>query len=145
MSATLPLTGCSFLFVQAPHEERGYRGVMGCTTTPVAPIIDTIFTLTNIASTAYVASEDNVTNKGTAVSVGLAVAALWLSSAMYGYYNTNRCTELQRDDYDDRPYHRPVRSSRVEWQEPTIEPAPAAAAGRASDAACRDGGGSAAV
>jgi hypothetical protein len=128
LSVTLSLSGCSFLFVQPPHEGHGYRGVVGCTTTPVAPIVDTIFTLTNVASTAYVASADNLTNRGTAVAVGLAVTALWFSSAMYGYHYTYRCTELQRNDDDDRPYHRPGRSSRLpEPIEPApIEPAPPA-------------------
>jgi hypothetical protein len=38
--------------------------------------------LTNVASAVYVAGQDNVTNKNAAVGLGLAVAGLWLSSAI---------------------------------------------------------------
>ncbi len=117
VATTLPLAGCSFIFIQPPHEDDGYRRVTTCTTSPVAPIIDTIFTLTNFGSAAYVASENNVTNKGTAVAAGLAVGALWLSSAIYGYYNTNRCSELQTGD-DERPYRGPVHTTGSGWGGP---------------------------
>lgn len=128
LAATLPLTGCSFLFVQPPHESDDFRSAAGCTTSPVAPVIDTIFTLTNVGSALYVASEDNVTNKGTAVGAGLLVGALWLSSAIYGYYNTSQCAELQRN-LDDGPYRGPVHTVRPSWgvrrvAPATIEPPP---------------------
>jgi hypothetical protein len=101
-------SGCSFIFVQPPKDDDFHaRGTRNCTTTPVAPVIDSLFTLTNLLSAFYVANEDNVTNKGTAVGVGLGVAAFWLSSAIYGYYNTSQCAELARED-DAGPYHRPV-------------------------------------
>jgi hypothetical protein len=136
-SATLPVTGCSFLFVQPPHEEYGSRGVIGCTTNRAAPVIDTIFTLTNFFSALYVASEDNVTNKGASVGAGLAVGALWLSSAIYGYYNTSQCSELLADSEDDAPYRRRMPNPRPAWRAPVVPrpappppppPAPAAAA-----------------
>lgn len=120
---TLSMSGCSFLFVQPPKDDYPARGyTMNCTTSPVAPVFDTIFTLTNLLSAGYVAQEDNVTNKGTAVTAGLLVAGAWLSSAIYGYYNTSRCSELMNED-DSPPYRRPVHYQ----PRPTWRPAPVAA------------------
>lgn len=115
--------GCSYLFVTPPHEDYGGRVIGDCTTNRAAPVIDTIFVTTNVLSAVYVAGEDNVTNKGTAVGLGLSVAALWLSSAIYGYYNTSRCSELLEDD---SPYSRPLPRrpvARPTWQ-PMPPPAP---------------------
>jgi hypothetical protein len=121
--ATTPLTGCSFIFVQPPHDQDGYRGIADCTTVPVAPVIDTIFALANIGAAGYVASEDNVANKGQVVGSGIAVATLWLSSAIYGYYYTSRCSELQREA-EDGPYRGPLWSAPHGWRAP-VAPRPA--------------------
>src|SRR3954471_8739765 len=78
------LSGCSWIFVQPlpPRHESGDR--TACTTNRAAPVIDTILTLTHVTSAIYVAGQDNVTNKGPAVTAGLLVGAMWLSSAIYG-------------------------------------------------------------
>ncbi len=91
--------GCSFLFVQPPKDDVPSRGAGDCTTSAVAPVVDSLFALTNAVSAAYVASLSNeeITNKGPAIGLGLGVAAVWLASAIYGYYNTSRCVELVRD------------------------------------------------
>jgi hypothetical protein len=74
--------GCSYLFVQPPpeHPERADR--ITCTTNRAAPVIDTIFMTTNLASAVYVAGQDNVKNQGEAMVLGLTVATLWMSSAI---------------------------------------------------------------
>ncbi len=100
------LSGCSWIFVQPlpPSYER--RGRTDCTTNRAAPVIDTILTLTNVGSAVYVASQDNVTNKGTSVTLGLLVGALWFSSAIYGYSKTSECEDALADD-EPRGYSRP--------------------------------------
>ncbi|HVY38161.1 MAG TPA: hypothetical protein VHM31_09500 [Polyangia bacterium] len=124
----LPLAGCSLMFVQPPHEGYGYRGVVGCTKNRLAPFIDTVFTATNVASAVYVASQDNVTNKGGAVAVGLAAAGAWAASAAYGYYNTNRCAELLADaEDDDRPFRRHPNNGPFGWRAPVAPMPPAGA------------------
>jgi hypothetical protein len=101
----LSSSGCSWLFVQPlpPNYERGDDS--NCTTSRVAPVIDTIFTATNLASAIYVSGQNNVANKGSAAALGTSVAILWLSSAIYGYRSTSAC----EDALDDvRPsYSRP--------------------------------------
>src|SRR6185312_5486873 len=131
LAAIVPSSGCSYLFVTPPHETYGGH-VANCTTNRAAPVIDTIFVGTNVISALYVAGEDNVTNKGSSVALGLGVAALWLSSAIYGYYNTSQCEELRSQEASG-PYYpppRPVR--RPAWQQqpppPAYAPPPAAPA-----------------
>ncbi len=106
--ASLPFSGCSWLFVQPlpANYERG--DTITCTTNRAAPVIDTLFTLTNVGSAVYVSSENNVTNKGTAVTAGLLVGALWLSSAIYGYSKTSECQEAVDDDAPAPHYRRPI-------------------------------------
>jgi hypothetical protein len=96
--------GCSWIFVQPLPPEHGYD-YQPCTSSRVAPVIDTIFTITNVASALYVGTRDNVTNKGTAVTFGLSVATLWGLSAGYGYSHTAECEAAH--EIDERGYHAP--------------------------------------
>jgi hypothetical protein len=100
----LLLPSCSFLLVESlPENYKPRRRVLSCTTNRAAPVIDTVLTLTNIASAIYVASLDNVKNKGTSVMLGLSVAALWANSAIYGYKATNACEEA-KEEAEGGPY-----------------------------------------
>lgn len=110
----LPLSGgCSYIFVTPPRSDYYGGPVAGdCTSNVAAPVIDTLLTTTNLFSTLYVAGENNVTNKGQAVGVGLLATGFWLSSAIYGYYNTSKCSDL-RNGEDQGPYRRPVRVRRT--------------------------------
>jgi hypothetical protein len=88
----LLLPGCSWLFVDRLPEDRHSHRDYDCTTSRTAPVVDTILTATNVASAIYVANQDNVKNKGPAVMLGLSVAAIWASSAVYGYRATSECS-----------------------------------------------------
>ena len=92
------LSGCSWIFVQPlpPRYERADS--IACTTNRAAPVVDTILTVTNVTSAVYVAGENNVANKGAAVSLGLLVGAMWFSSAIYGYTKTSECEAALEDD-----------------------------------------------
>jgi hypothetical protein len=92
------MSGCSWLFVQPLPPPPLRTEPLNCTTSRAAPVLDTLFTATNVASAIYVGSQDNVANKGTAVTFGLAVAALWLSSAVYGYSKTSECEDAMAED-----------------------------------------------
>lgn len=133
----LSLPACSYLFVTPPHEGYGGQFNRDCTTNRAAPVIDTILVATNTVSAVYVAGKENVKNQEAAVSLGVAFAAFWLSSAIYGYYNTSRCSELVEDE---GPYSRPVPHfvpplPRPTWQPmpPATPPAPPAAGAGQSD------------
>ena len=90
-----PGTGCSLFFVKGvKSEDRRYFNP-SCTTNAWAPTVDAVLTGTNTASAIYVAGQDHVVNKEAAVTVGLAVAAVWLSSAIYGFSNVNECRDLK--------------------------------------------------
>jgi hypothetical protein len=122
-------SGCSFLFVTPPPPPGRRGGVINCTTNRAPPVLDTIFTATNVGSAIYVATQDNVTNKGTAVGLGLAVAGIWLASAIYGYSNTAECEELLYAD-DEPPTYRPrPRPMPARRPPPTTAPAPPAPSG----------------
>lgn len=97
--AALAMTGgCSWIFVQPlPAEHRSFS-VANCTSNRAPPVLDTLFATTNVLAALYVGTEDNVTNKGTAVGVGLGVALLWALSAGYGYAHTSECEEAQEED-----------------------------------------------
>jgi hypothetical protein len=137
---SLSSAGCSYLFVQPPRDE---GRPAGCTTSYLAPGVDTVLVGTNLASVFYVAAQPNVTNKGEAMAVGTAVAAFWLSSAIYGYHNVGACIDANDDE---RPYYPPPRP-RPSWSPPPQAaaspprfappgppPAPASAPGAASQA-----------
>lgn len=118
--------GCSYVFVTTPKE--GPYGVPyagDCTTNVAAPVIDSLLVGTNVISTLYVSGEENVSNKGQAVGVGLLATGFWLSSAIYGYYNTSKCAAL-RSDGDPGPYGRPVRSRRTVLSGAPLRPYPPA-------------------
>jgi hypothetical protein len=145
------LAGCSWLFVQ-PLAPRGRY--TDCTTDRTAPVVDTILTLTNLGSAVYVAGQDNVSNKGVAVTSGLLVGAMWFSSALYGYDKTSECKAAMEDDepagYSRRPPIR-LRSSTPAvggpagvpsgpppaWDTPSVTVSPPAPARRAPVPAAR--------
>jgi hypothetical protein len=89
--------GCSWIFVQPLRSDYDPRDYPNCTSSRTAPVFDTLFTLTNVASAVYVAGENNVTNKGAAVTAGALVATLWALSAGYGYIHTAECEDAQTE------------------------------------------------
>jgi hypothetical protein len=102
--------GCSWLFVQPVPIGHPRGGVIECTSSRAAPVLDTLFTGTNVVSAIYVASQDNVANKEQAVGFGLGVATLWALSAVYGYQNTSACEEAQNEGASSgSPYTRTLR------------------------------------
>jgi hypothetical protein len=116
---TQPLSGVRFGDPDSPSDPR----VLNCSTNLAPPVFDTVFTLTNLASAIYVATDDNATNQGTAVGLGLAVAALWASSAYYGYFHTSECKEaIGDDDFTDMTRARPVGTRLVPSRRRTPPP-----------------------
>lgn len=107
LSLALSSTGCSFLFVTPPSSpEPGTISTGGekCTTSKVAPVLDTIFTGLEAARIVYAAAApDSVysdpkqpLSRGADIALGVGFAALFLGSAVYGYVNTAKCSELRK-------------------------------------------------
>lgn len=76
---------------------------MTCTTNRAAPVLDTIFTITNLAAVVYVLGQDNIDNKGSRIGFGVSVASLWALSAGYGYSKTRECEEAENDETTYQP------------------------------------------
>jgi hypothetical protein len=85
---------------------------MECTTSPAAPLIDSILVATNVGSAAYVEGQNNVKNKAESVALGLGVATFWLTSAIYGFYFTRECAMLKEEAQAVPYYLRTVRTRR---------------------------------
>lgn len=132
-------SGCSWLFVQPPPKGYDGRGRIACTTNRAPPVIDTILTITNVGSAVYVAGQDNVTNKGSAVMFGLGVAGLWLASAVYGYTGTSECDEALADERG-YSYPPPRRAAPPRRALPVAPPPPPAASSPAESPAPADVG-----
>ena len=69
-------------------------------------MIDTLLFATNAATTLYLGTQDNVSDKTLRLSLGAGAATLWLLSAIYGYTETRACTEAV--NVHDRGDHRPA-------------------------------------
>ncbi len=88
-------SGCSLLFVRRPPERVGGEPLT-CTSSRVAPAIDTVFTLIYAAGTAAViiSGDDNTRDMVDGWAVGVAATALFGASAISGYTRTAACAEL---------------------------------------------------
>jgi hypothetical protein len=107
----LLLPGCSWIFVDRLPENHGSRREYNCTTSSAAPVVDTILTATNLGSSLYVAGQDNVKNREAAVTLGLTVAVVWASSAVYGYRATSECREAKEEDGTPNLSYQPAQSA----------------------------------
>lgn len=98
--------GCSFIFVRPPPSvDAGTidSGSRRCTTSKVAPVLDTLFTGLQGARIVYAAtasdktySESQPISRSTDIALGITMAAVFLSSAVYGYVTTAKCSELNQ-------------------------------------------------
>lgn len=96
--AALSFTGgCSFTFVDTAVYDNGVLRPGECTTSFVPPVADTVLVATHLASAVFQANQQGVANKNTFIALDLAGAAVWLSSAIYGYYFTTECTNLRAE------------------------------------------------
>jgi hypothetical protein len=134
--------GCSWLFTQPlPARYDARYDIPPCSTNRAPPVLDTLFALTNLASAVYVAGQSNVTNKDSAVSLGLSVATLWTLSAVYGYRHTSECEEAHAGPWTGytpgnmpgprlyrRPVPRPAETTAADQTVRRPEGAPAAGA-----------------
>jgi hypothetical protein len=98
--------GCSWVFTQPLREDRSPYDFPVCSTSLAPPTIDTLLFVTNAATTLYLGTEDNVSDKTLRLSVGAGAATLWLLSAIYGYTKTSACSEAV--SAHDRGFDRPA-------------------------------------
>jgi hypothetical protein len=103
-------SGCSLIFVKPPSSTGHVAGPRReCTSSKLAPVLDTLFTGAQVARTAFaVGADDSVyddpaqpLSRGADVGLGLGFTALFLGSAIYGYVNTSKCSKGSREPSDD--------------------------------------------
>jgi hypothetical protein len=85
------------MFVKPLSDSHRPGDFTDCTGDRGFPVLDTLLSLTNVASAFYVADEEQATNKSTAVVVGLLAGAGWLFSATYGYSKTGACAAAKKE------------------------------------------------
>lgn len=123
----LSSTGCSLLFVNAPASPRPgtvVRVASNCTTSQVAPVLDSIFGGLEAARVVYAASADESVyrdpnqplSRGADIALGLGFTALFVGSSIYGYVATGKCQKLahDRDDATDSELDRRPTEGRAE-------------------------------
>jgi hypothetical protein len=107
LATTLITTGCSFLFVHGPPDHPSHSRVVDCTSSRLAPILDTIFATGEVVRIGVdiAASDDAFASapikKDADIGLGAVFGGLFLSSAVYGYIKTARCSEAVRGQSDD--------------------------------------------
>ena len=104
--ALFSTAGCSWTFTQPLREDRSPYDYPVCSTSLTPPAIDTLLFATNAATTLYLGTQDNVSDKTLRLSLGAGAATIWLLSAIYGYAETSACAEAV--DAHERGYHRPA-------------------------------------
>jgi hypothetical protein len=98
------LSGCSFAFVNGPPPHHEQLPAFDCTESRVAPVLDTLFAVLQVANFALAAGSTDQQwsddfngkppfNRGPAVPLYAALAAVGTVSAYYGYSKTGDCRE----------------------------------------------------
>jgi hypothetical protein len=100
-TSALVLSGCSWIFVTPPPADAGRGERVECTTSPAAPVVDTLLAASNVAGALYIAG--TVGNKATPtqnalVTTGLVWAIVYTTAAVHGYRATAACRELVDGD-----------------------------------------------
>jgi hypothetical protein len=93
--------GCSFLFVHGPPANHKQLQYFDCSTSNVAPVLDTIFgasAAVNVVGAAADSREfSNLGSQKTTIAIAAGEAALFVASAAYGYMKTSDCRAAQAD------------------------------------------------
>ena len=85
------------MFVDTPLSDNGVRRPGDCTTSPLAPVLDSVVVATQVGSAIYEGTQNDLPNKRATLALDLTAAAVWLSSAVYGYYFTAECRNLKAE------------------------------------------------
>lgn len=122
-------SGCSFLFVRGPPDAPPPGKAIHCSTSRVAPVLDSIFAGLEVARVGIDAASSDAQfqgapiNRGTDIALGAAFGVLFAVSAGYGFTTTDRCSRALHGE--------PAPSEPTEPAEPQQAVAPAAASASA--------------
>jgi hypothetical protein len=88
--------GCSFLFLQRLPADYSEGDQVECTTSPAAPVADTVLTLLHVASLVYLNESYKGSNADSLASLDFSWAIFLGASAIYGFYETHQCEKALR-------------------------------------------------
>ncbi len=139
--ASLSGSGCSFVFVEGPPPPERRVGLVRCTTSSVAPVIDLVLVAMQAFRFFQAATGDEVeyqNDMGISREIGiwssLAFGTLYTSSAIWGFNTVSHCREV-KDVEEQEAEEDAARARRAAKQ----AAAAAAAAKAAGDAAAAGG------
>jgi hypothetical protein len=127
-------SGCSLIFVKTAPSPGGpaVTRSSSCTSSPLAPIIDTAVGGFEVVRTVMAATADSAVyqdpkqplSREADIGLGLGFTALFLGSAAYGFINTGQYASRQSGHEDDTPAEEGDATER--WQRPPVRaPRPA--------------------
>lgn len=96
LSLTVFANGCSLVFVRPPRPGGG-TGPAGCTTSKVAPVLDTAFAGWQAVRIIFAATASEDSYKGAALTreadllIGVLLGVVGASSAIYGFRAVDEC------------------------------------------------------
>lgn len=102
----LSVTGCSFVFVEGPPDDHRQQPYVGCTSSRMSPILDTIFTGLQLANLGVAVSKDDMEwdeqydgeppfERDTAIGIYSAFVLLGAAGMYYGFTRTSECRDAQ--------------------------------------------------
>lgn len=100
---SLLLTGCSALFVTAPPRTTARDVEPECTTSAVAPVVDTIVGALQALRTGYALSASDADyadfpiSRGADAALGAVLTVAFAASAAYGFSTTSSCSDAKRE------------------------------------------------
>lgn len=142
MLAGAPLSGsgCSFAFVEGPPPPERRFGLVKCTSSSVAPVIDLVIAALQVVGFFQAATGDEVeyrNDKGvsreTGIWVSLALGTVYTSSAIWGLNTVGECREVK--DAEEQQAEEDAARVRTAAKQARAAAAAAKAAGDAAAAA----------
>jgi hypothetical protein len=112
-------TACSFAFTRRPPSQHQQMASFDCTESRVAPVLDVLFTSFQALRTAAALSASDADYEGAALSrpadigFGLALGALGLASATYGFNAAGECRQAR-----NQARMRSYQQERMSWMPP---------------------------
>jgi hypothetical protein len=114
----LPSSGCSFVLVDGPPPASASAMQVECTTSRVAPIVDTIVAIAQVYTIGFAATASDAEyesrgvkiSRGWDVVAGAAVLGLFGASAVVGYGRVNDCRRAKAEEASD------IVKRQGEWQ-----------------------------
>src|SRR5205823_1255722 len=96
VAIALLVSGCSFVFVQGPPANYQHMEDFHCTSSEVAPMLDVVFAGLHALDLSLVGSNQfrlDDSTKSAVIGIDLALIAVHVASAIYGFVKTSDCQE----------------------------------------------------